>query len=187
LIAYHSVNRLLLLELFFCTVAKNYLRKIIKPCDVKLSNQRYGLTGSIWYDAAELKTQVKNASQNPDFNASELLGALEFYKRDYLDQIHSYWTLVKRQEMEQLYLQGLSLLGNTYIKQKQFRQAILIWRRYLLKDEYHEEAYRALMVCYTALGNITEARQIYSRCQQAHNEMSTTPSREIQALYEQLA
>lgn len=164
------------------------LRRLIKPVDIKFSSQSYTLSGEIWCDALEMEKAVKAALAKPQELALEQLAtALDLYKRDYLDQIYSDWTVPRRQELLRTYLEGSALLAKTYEKQRQFSQAILIWRRYLLRDEYREETYVGLINCHLALGHKKEAQHYYEECRRIMKEIDIEPSPEVRALLPKLA
>jgi len=172
-------------NLFHFTMSS--LRKVIKPADIKLASQRYSLVGEIWHDADELKRQVKLAQAAVQINMAELTAVLDLYQRDYLDQIYSDWATYRRQEILQTYLDGLSLLARHFESQNQFGQAGSLWRRYLVKDSYNEEAYRLLINCYLALGNKKEARQQYAECMRMLEEVDAKPTQQTQSLLQKLA
>jgi two-component SAPR family response regulator len=172
-------------NLFHFTMSS--LRKVIKPADVKLASQRYSLVGEIWHDADELKRQVKYAQSSVQLNVAELTAALDLYQRDYLDLIYSDWATYRRQEILQSYLDGLSLLAHHFEAQNQIGQAANLWRRYLLKDSYSEEAHRSLINCYIALGNKKEARQQYAECMRMLEEVDAKPTLQTQSLIQKLA
>ncbi|MEI7554682.1 tetratricopeptide repeat protein [Candidatus Chlorohelix sp.] len=164
------------------------LRRLIKPVDIKFSSQSYTLSGEIWCDALELEKTVKAALSKPqELELEQLAKALDLYKRDYLDQIYSDWASPRRQELLKIYLEGLSLLASTYEKQRLVSQAILSWRRYLLRDEYREEAYIGLINCHLAMGNKKEAQHYYEECRHIMKEIDIEPSSEIRALLPKLA
>ncbi len=166
----------------------SYLRKAIAPvAELKLSSGRYFLQGEIWYDAAEFSSQVKMLLAQPELDAERLTKALNLYKRDFLDQFYSNWSIERQQQLLQLYLTGLERLALHYDHQNQPQLALPCWRQMLLKDPYNEETHRACILSLMKAGDKLEARRQSARCLRALEELDLRPSPETAHLLQKLA
>lgn len=168
-----------------------HLRKAIAPIELKLSAGRYYLDikdeSQIWYDAGEFYSEVTATLAESELDPNRLTKALNLYKRDFLDQFYSNWSLERQQQLLQLYTSGLEKLARYYEERGQFQIALPVWRQLLIKDSYNEEAHRAAIACLLAMGNKAEARRQSSQCLKALEELDLQPSPETRLLLQKLA
>jgi DNA-binding SARP family transcriptional activator len=163
------------------------LRKVIAPVELKLQAQRYFLKGEVWYDAREFTAEVTAALASRKLQPERLAGALQLYRRDFLDQLYSNWVIERQRVLLELYLKGLKKLAEYYQAVADCAQAIPLWKQILLRDPYNEEAYRAEITCLLALNNKPEAMRQYTQCLKALEELDLQPSLETRSLLLKLA
>ncbi len=167
------------------------LRKIITPeAELKIESGRYWLNGEIWYDGYEFGNTVKTVLGQRDLQVSEAdrLGrALSLYKRDYLDQFYSNWSMEIQQQMLKLYRRGLERLAFFYEERYDYHSALPLWQQIIIKDIYDEDAYRGTIECLLKMGNKPEALRQYNQCLKALEELDLKPSAQTASLFQKLA
>jgi ATP/maltotriose-dependent transcriptional regulator MalT/DNA-binding SARP family transcriptional activator len=164
-----------------------HLRRTIAPVEIKLSAGRYSLEGEIWYDASEFANKAKKGLFGNQFILEDLSAALELYKRDYLDQFYSNWSLERQRELLQLYSSGLEKLARFYQEQGQHQSALPLWRQILRKDEYNEAAHIATINCLLETGNKLEARRQSTQYLKTLEDLDLQPSPNAALLLQKLA
>jgi DNA-binding SARP family transcriptional activator len=91
--------------------------------------------------------------------------ARQLYRGDLLpDDTFEEWTLVRREELRESYLDILGRLSRHYLRNGQTDAAIEGWRSILAKDPWREDAYRALMICHARIGRRSLALRWYDLC-----------------------
>lgn len=120
--------------------------------------------------------------------AAEYEAAIKLYKGDYLaEDLYEDWTTIERERLINAYVDMLDRLAGYYTSTGQFQKSIDSRYRLLEKDQYHEESYRSLMICYDQLGLRGRALHQYELCERAlSNLYGSSPAPETKTLYEQL-
>jgi two-component SAPR family response regulator len=118
----------------------------------------------------------------------ELKLAEELYKGDYLaDEPYEEWTLLRREELHDIYLNILSKLADNYLQNADYENCIAYCFKILDKDNCREDAYQRVMHCYSRLGLRNRALQWYEICRKTiEAELDTEPDQATKSLYRQL-
>jgi len=111
--------------------------------------------------------------------------ALAYYRGDYyVDARDLTWAITVQAQLLSRYLTVLDHLGQIFIKQRRFEQAVECYQRLLERDSYREDAYCQLMRCYWQLDRRGDALRQYDRCATLlANDLGLTPLPELQELY----
>lgn len=103
------------------------------------------------------------------------------------DEPYEEWAELKRNQLQNLYLDITDKLSSYYFKERQYRSAISQCQRILELDNCHEPAYQILMQCYLNQGQRHMAVRQYQTCMQALKEtLGLSPSEKTQLIYRQL-
>jgi len=144
----------------------------------------YGLNpnAQIYLDTDDFLTL---ASSNRD---EDLATALQIYRGDYLpDATAESWANEKREHLREIYLYAAHKLANRHLQEGQCDEAMRICHDILSVDPCNEPAYRVLMRCHAARGNLAAVHSVYQRCTSLLKEdLDVPPSSETTSLYKQL-
>lgn len=115
--------------------------------------------------------------------------ALEAYGGELLpEDRYEDWVIAEREALEADYLAILTRLVQLSIAEGAYTDAIAYGRTLLERDATREDIHRALMRCYSRLGQRSEALRQYRRCLDAlQAELDVPPEAETTALYERLS
>ncbi len=87
------------------------------------------------------------------------------YRGDYLEEDpYEEWTLLRREELKDLYLAALEKLAAYREEAGELELASETWSKILAKDPYREDVYRWLMLCSAKRGNRGRAHYWYQLC-----------------------
>lgn len=150
----------------------------------------YTLGPGCWIDLEEFRSSFAQgrqlASQGaweeaiPLLRKAETLAGGEFLEGNYAD-----WTTPLRQNLSEPILECRSLLADHFSQRGKHVVAVELWKRVLLLDNCHEEAYRGLMEAYRALGRQADVVRVYQTCAKAfENELDLPPPPDLQAFLE---
>lgn len=144
----------------------------------------YGLNpnAQIYLDTDDFLTL---ASSNRD---EDLATALQIYRGDYLpDATAESWANEKREHLRETYLHTAHKLADRHLQEGQCDEAMRICHEILSVDPCNEPAYRVLMLCHAARGNLAAVHAVYQRCTSLLKEdLDVPPSSETTSLYRQL-
>lgn len=114
--------------------------------------------------------------------------AEELYKNDYLaDDPYEEFTLLRREALQDVYLNILSKLADSYLYNADYENCIAYCFKILDKDPCREDAYQRIMRCYSRSGLRNRALKWYEICQKSiRTELDTEPDNETTRLYQQL-
>lgn len=148
---------------------------------------------SIWVDFVEFE---KYAYQGRHLeNRQEFAAAMEAYamaeglfQGNFMqDEPYEEWAGLKRNQLQNLYLELADKLSTHYFQGQQYRAAIFQCQRILEADNCHEPAYQILMQCYLRQGQRHMAVRQYQTCIQALREtLGLSPSESTRQVYQQL-
>jgi len=159
-------------------VTLHHLRRTLGGADwVVLDGDRYRLAPErdVVLDAAHFERLLRAALPSPrnrgasgsvaDTDPGERLeAALALYRGDFLaGEVASDWHLEPRDDWRRLYLDGLLALGDVHLGGGDPRAAADAYRRVVLRDDLHEDAYRRLMTALARSGERAEAARHYAR------------------------
>ena len=114
--------------------------------------------------------------------------ALEIYKGNFIEDDEGYpYIAVLRERLRSKFVHLVEMTGMYYEKQKQCHKAVELYEKGIETDEFQEEFYKRLMLCYRELGKYKEAVSAYNRCHRMlHIHFGVEPSIATKAVYEKL-
>ncbi|QYK51571.1 MAG: hypothetical protein KF701_03540 [Anaerolineales bacterium] len=159
---------------------------------IVFEDDHYSLHPSIqtWYDAREFENYVRMAAA-PGLQEAEqaelLRQAVRLYQGAYLEDVFMDWADERREELRNLYLGSLELLGSFDFKARRFREAREIYERIVSSDPYRDEAHLALMKSMADSGATSAAILHYKEYERLlRKELNAEPIEALQAYYQQL-
>jgi DNA-binding SARP family transcriptional activator len=114
--------------------------------------------------------------------------ALEIYKGNFIEDDEGYpYIAVLRERLRSKFVHLVEMTGMYYEKQKQCHKAVELYEKGIETDEFQEEFYKRLMLCYKELGKHKEAVSAYNRCHRMlHIHFGVEPSIATKAVYEKI-
>jgi DNA-binding SARP family transcriptional activator len=107
-----------------------------------------------------LERQRHHAAARHQYERAEGL-----YRDDYLvEDLYEDWTLARREELKDQYLMVVTRLADDCLQRGDAVGCIVRCHKILQKDACREDAYQRLMVCYTQLGQRSQALHWYDVC-----------------------
>lgn len=177
-------------------VAVNTLRAHIDPAGesyIRFSAGCYQIDGTaLVLDDSRLFVEQCDLAERC-LRTSDLAGAQRAYARAlgiyggdyYIANRDQGWELVEQEKLLVRYLNALWSYGTLLATLQQHHQAIDCFRRLTERDSYREDAHRALIRSYLAIGRRGDAIQQYQRCKALLAEdLGLPPMPETQAAYE---
>jgi DNA-binding SARP family transcriptional activator len=118
----------------------------------------------------------------------DLETALQIYRGDYLPEATAEdWASEKRELLRETYLHTAHKLADRRLQEGHCDEAMRICHEILAVDPCNEPAYRVLMRCHAARGNLAAVHAVYQRCiSLLKADLDVPPSAETTALYNQL-
>jgi len=115
--------------------------------------------------------------KSPHLSKELLLKAVHLYKGELFEnRISIDWISSERDKAQQLFIQVLERLSQTYTRLKDFEKTIYWAEKLLTYDSTWEEAYRLLMFAYYQLQNRSQSVKWYDRCVQVlEKELNIEP------------
>jgi DNA-binding SARP family transcriptional activator len=112
------------------------------------------------------------------------LQALSSYQGDYyVARRDRAWAINVQEQLLSRYLVVLDHLGQIYITQRRFEEAVTCYEHLLARDDYREDAHEQVMRCYGQLGRRGDALRQYERCVTIlATELGLEPRSELQDL-----
>jgi len=143
-----------------------------------------------WVDAAEFNCSIDALSTpraktgTPGF-LSNLEKAIELYRGDLLEGVFDDWCLVQREAYRARLMAALEFMLTSAIEAQDWGKAIGHGRRLLELDPLQEHVHRALMRCYSRLGNRPAALKQYATCAKIlADELQIEPMDETRQVYQ---
>jgi two-component SAPR family response regulator len=100
---------------------------------------------------------------------------------------YSDWAISRRESLSELYVRGLLALGNAYLDQGNFYDALECSRRILQQDIWNEDGVLLGMKSCIRLRDIPRAMRIYMDLERTlHTELKISPREDIRLLANQL-
>ncbi len=130
-----------------------------------------------------LESQRQLADARNEFEQAEAL-----YRSDYLEEdLYDEWTVVRREELRDLYLDSLQRLAHLALKDQAHADVIRYCHKIVLADPCREDAYRMLMRSHGALNQFARAGAWYAVCRmKLQREVDVPPSPETVEAFESL-
>jgi len=147
----------------------------------------------LWLDVEQFEIHWEKGrrlqkEEKLDEAVNELKLAEELYKGDYLaDDLYEEWTLLRREALQDIYLNILSKIADYYLDYIDYENCITYCLKILDKDTCREDAYQRIMRCYSRSGLRNRAIKWYEICRKAIKaDLDTEPDIETTRLYYQL-
>ncbi len=155
---------------------------------------RYGIRpeADLWFDVTEFDSRIAKGDRllhNKPVQAREHYRiALSMYQGSYLQEYpYEEWANQERMRLLNRYLRTAERLGRSLIQEEEWEQVLAICYNLLEQDNCWEPAYQMLIITYANLGNQSEAKRSYSRCEQVlRMELEITPSVATMALLQDI-
>ncbi|MFS0688496.1 BTAD domain-containing putative transcriptional regulator [Sporosarcina sp. 179-K 8C2 HS] len=181
-------------------VALNALLKVIEPNRSARENPFFILRKQTMYrlnPKADISTDLDQFKQYVEMGLSEkeadkavahLLKASALYKgKLFEEKLTVEWIAQERERIEQLYIQALERLAQSYTRLQAYGKTIE-WAEKLLRiDQTWEEAYRLLMYAHYQLQNRPQSIKWYRKCQSVLlEELSIEPMETTEQMYKMI-
>jgi len=135
-----------------------------------------------WVDAIALE-----ARSAADASLEDLIENLSVYGGELLPGFYEDWVLLERERIKAAYDRKLQRLLEQLIAARRW-PVVLEWgERWIALGQYPEPAYRALMVAYAGLGDLSSVAGVFQRCVDAlRDEVGIEPSEQTKEAFERL-
>jgi ATP/maltotriose-dependent transcriptional regulator MalT/two-component SAPR family response regulator len=146
---------------------------------------------AVWSDVREFERLITEARKWPEGSKESrrlLRRAVGLYRGDYLEDIYSDWCQERREDLRQKCVKALIDLGNSYLEEGSFEEAIRFYRKVLSKEPYREDVLQRLMRCYVLVGTPSKALQEFQRYSNGlKEEMGLSPLPQTREMYLHIA
>ncbi|WP_262173751.1 BTAD domain-containing putative transcriptional regulator [Saccharococcus sp. Marseille-Q5394] len=181
-------------------VALNALLKVIEPNRSARENPFFILRKQTMYrlnPRADIRTDLERFKRHVETGLSEktaekavdhLLKAAALYRGKLFEEKLSVdWIAQERERVEQLYIQALERLAQSYTRLQDYGKTIE-WAEKLLRiDQTWEEAYRLLMYAHYQLQNRPQSIKWYRKCKSVlQEELSIEPMETTEQMYKMI-
>ena len=170
-------------------VTLHRLRRILgKQESVVNADGRYRISGELPHDVVSREFEKRTTAALRSGEIEALESALSLYAGDYLagEQV-SEWADPIRTRLRLLYVRGRFALGQALEARGNLSCAADSYAAVVERDEFHEAAWRRLMVSRARLGFRSEALHLYRELEdKLRQELDSAPEGETRALYRRL-
>ncbi|HEY3310591.1 MAG TPA: BTAD domain-containing putative transcriptional regulator [Anaerolineales bacterium] len=129
-----------------------------------------------WLDVAIL--------QRPDHDPQSLTSSLSLYQGELLPGFYDDWVVFERERIQNLFESKMERLVEMLVDAERWTGVQEQCERWLALGNPHEPAYRALMLSYSARGDMARVTSVYQRCvDDLRNWFDVEPSAETHAFY----
>ena len=137
------------------------------------------------FDALSIATL--SAAELVTEEAHQIEQAALYYRGHLLEGESRGWLTPQRERLRARFHQSVLRLAQHWLERGEGERAERLYRQSLERDPSAEVFYRQLMLHFRASGQLTEAAEIYRRCEQVLAAISATkPSTETRAVFEAL-
>lgn len=167
-------------------------RRAIFPGVVTLEQGQYRLNPdlNIWSDVVEFISFLSDAEGLPHGSKARVVSleqAVDLYKGPFMKDFYGEWIEVRRRELEDKYLEALSLLAGSYGARGEYERAITLLERLIATDPYQDDVYCQVMEWHLALEDKVSALRTYRRyLDTLVGELKSAPSARMQDLHHRL-
>lgn len=146
-----------------------------------------------WLDVRQFTTTLepilrRHASALAQSDADAAETSLGLYRGDLLVDVDRDWALRERENLRQLYLNGLARLSDHYAHIGEPAKSLSHAQKILEMDPLREEIHRRVMQLHADMGHRSLALRQYDHCRQLlRTELGILPMEETTALYRQIA
>jgi two-component SAPR family response regulator len=163
------------------------LRQLLgAPGAVTMAGGKLSLDHSyFWVDMWAFEKALQATAQ-PGCNALACVARLrQLYQGHFLEQeCDKPWALQTRQVVRDKFARAIRAAARSYESQRLWQEAADVYQTGIELDGLAEDLYRGLMLCYRALGEHTEALQVYRRyCELLIGVHGVQPTVKTQTIY----
>lgn len=141
-----------------------------------------------WFDVEEFENLLDRAEglrEGSEERAECYRQAIALYQGDYLEEFYSDWCYLRREELRGKYIEALIRLADLYAGQGGYEEAIELYKKALVQDDYREDVHRRVMRCYALAGNRGAAIRHYQLLARfLEEDLGLGPMPETVALYQ---
>jgi DNA-binding SARP family transcriptional activator len=145
---------------------------------------------ALWLDVDEFERLcilgARSEHEHRHDDALQLYAAAtELYRGDFLADSWDDWIVLRREGLKDQYLLMLGRLADAALDAGDYQTCIQRCRQILEQDRCREDAFRALMLCHTRLGQPGRVRRWYQLCtRMMRAELDLEPSSETVEIYQ---
>ncbi|MBA4383854.1 MAG: hypothetical protein C0410_03900 [Anaerolinea sp.] len=150
---------------------------------------RFNRTLEYYYDTEDFTQELAIAEKttDPDGKIHHYIQAINQYRGEYLPKMDYEWAIVQREQYHRFFIASIINLIDLLLKAGQYQAAIHYVNRAVEEDSCFEEAYRAGMKAFSALGDRASVSRYYDKCSAALlKELDLEPSPQTTMLYKEL-
>jgi WD40 repeat protein/DNA-binding SARP family transcriptional activator len=126
--------------------------------------------------------------ERPDFDIESLTSSLSLYQGELLPGFYDDWVFLERERIQTVFESKMNQLVDKLVEAERWAAVQEHCERWLSMSSASEPGYRALMLSYSARGDIAKVNAIYRRCaDELLDQFGAGPSAETQALYKSLS
>lgn len=132
--------------------------------------------GDYWLDAAVL--------EKPELDVGSLTASLSIYQGELLPGFYEDWTVLERERVQSIFESKMERLVEKLVEAERWTAVQEQCERWLAFGNTPEPAYRALMISYSARGDMAKVSATYQRCvDNLRDQFGVEPSAETHSLY----
>jgi WD40 repeat protein/DNA-binding SARP family transcriptional activator len=136
----------------------------------------FNRSADYWLDVAIL--------ERPDLDPQTLTSSLSLYQGELLPGFYDDWVVFERERIQSLFESKMERLVEQLVEAERWTAVQEQCERWLALGTAPEPAYRALMLSYSARGDMAKVSSVYQRCiDDLHDRFGVEPSTETHALY----
>ena len=142
---------------------------------------------SVTVDAERFDELCSRKETDPDARLAQLEEALELYGGDFLEkQSSDVWVIPITTHHHNLYVQAALETAKLYSQKQEYSKAVVVCRKAIVSEPYHEELYQLLIQQLAADGDQEGAGRVYETLsQKLFDDFGIRPSEETKAVYRQ--
>jgi predicted ATPase/DNA-binding SARP family transcriptional activator len=136
-----------------------------------------------WLDTSELE-----GDESKDTTTDHLAQSLSIYNGELLPGFYEDWVQAERERFQTIYERRLQIFLERLLAERRWHQTLEWGNRWIALSGAPEPAFRALMLAYSGLGDLSSLATVFQRCSEALREnVGVELSEETQTLYDQLS
>jgi DNA-binding SARP family transcriptional activator len=174
-------------------VTLHHLRKTLGAAEwIAFEDDRYRVSQRLGleFDAVTFEREMLaalRALDDPE-RVERLRAALALYRGDFLEEANvGDWHFELRDRLRRLWTDGMLALGGLLAQEGRDSDAADVYRRLVVREELHEEAYRRLMTSLARAGERAQAMRAYDRLATLlRTDLDAEPEPETTALRERI-
>jgi WD40 repeat protein/class 3 adenylate cyclase/two-component SAPR family response regulator len=126
--------------------------------------------------------------ERPDLALESLTSTLSLYQGELLPGFYDDWVVLERERIQAVFESKMSQLIDKLVESERWYTVQEQCERWLSLGQAPEPAYRALMLSYSARGDMAKVSAVYQRCiEELQDQFGVEPSAETHALYNGLS